>query len=164
METVASVLESMNVGEWMVSLDLRDQSTLVLASTYGPILQECIGTIQAVFRLCAQLSIQINLPKSDLVSSQRKQYLGMVLDSVRALVFPLSVRISQFLSVVQSFLEDRAPTVSVWRSLLGHLASLERPGTLLVSSMVLEETLEGSVKPILVAVSGRPLLVDGSGS
>ncbi|MPC37134.1 hypothetical protein E2C01_030609 [Portunus trituberculatus] len=42
----------------------------------------------------------------------RRQYLGMVLDSVRALVFPLPERVIQFLSVVQSFLEDRAPTVS----------------------------------------------------
>ncbi|MPC45712.1 hypothetical protein E2C01_039418 [Portunus trituberculatus] len=61
-----------------------------------------------------------------LIPSQRKQYLGMVLDSVRALVFPSPERISRFLSVAQNFLEDRTPTVSLWRSLLGHLASLER--------------------------------------
>ncbi|MPC63789.1 hypothetical protein E2C01_057891 [Portunus trituberculatus] len=48
--------------------------------------------------------MEINLPKSDLVPSQRKQYLGMVLDSVRALVFPSPDRINRFLSVVQNFL------------------------------------------------------------
>ncbi|MPC58417.1 hypothetical protein E2C01_052422 [Portunus trituberculatus] len=66
-----------------------------------------------------------------------------------------------------SFLKDRASTVSLWRSLLGHLASLDTLGP---SSVVLEETLEGSVRPTLMlgssftAVSGRSLLVDGSGS
>ncbi|MPC46168.1 hypothetical protein E2C01_039877 [Portunus trituberculatus] len=52
----------------------------------GPTLQGCIGSIWAVLWLCAQLGIQISLPKSDLVPSQMKQYLGMVQDSVRALV------------------------------------------------------------------------------
>ncbi|MPC48735.1 hypothetical protein E2C01_042518 [Portunus trituberculatus] len=59
-------------------------------------------------------------------TQQRKQYLGMVLDSVRALVFPLPERACQCLSVAQNFLEDRAPMVFLWRSLLGHLAPLEK--------------------------------------
>ncbi|MPC67422.1 hypothetical protein E2C01_061597 [Portunus trituberculatus] len=66
---------------------------------------------------------------------------------------------------------SKAPTVSLWRSLLGHLASLERlvPGAW-VRSRSLKKTLEGNVGPSLMAgssftaVSGRPLLVDGSGS
>ncbi|MPC86829.1 hypothetical protein E2C01_081664 [Portunus trituberculatus] len=91
----------------------------------------------------------------DLVSSQRKLYLSMLLDSVRALVFPLPERISQFLSVAQNFLEDKAPTMSLW-SLLGHLASPgeagpRRPGTLSIPSVVPEKSLEGSVGPSLVA-------------
>ncbi|MPC57153.1 hypothetical protein E2C01_051127 [Portunus trituberculatus] len=36
----------------------------------------------------------------------------MVLDSLRGLIFPSSERVSWSLSVAQSFLEDRAPTVS----------------------------------------------------
>ncbi|MPC61975.1 hypothetical protein E2C01_056054 [Portunus trituberculatus] len=38
----------------------------------------------------------------------------MVLDSVRALVFPSPETVSRFLLVVQSFLEDKAPMVSLW--------------------------------------------------
>ncbi|MPC54717.1 hypothetical protein E2C01_048642 [Portunus trituberculatus] len=64
--------------------------------------------------------------RADPEPNQRKQYLGTVLDSVRPMVLPLPERVSQFQSVAQSFLEDRAPTMSLWRSLLGYLASLER--------------------------------------
>ncbi|MPC52941.1 hypothetical protein E2C01_046823 [Portunus trituberculatus] len=106
-------------------------------------LQRCIGTIWAVMWLCAQLGIQINLPKLDLVPSQRNQYLGIVLDSVRALVFPLPERVSWFLLVVQSFLEDRAPPVSLWSSLLSHLASRER---LVPSSRVCSWSLQWCLK------------------
>ncbi|XP_045126279.1 uncharacterized protein LOC123513273 [Portunus trituberculatus] len=114
METVASVLESMNVEDWMVSLDMRDAYFQVFTKVMAPVsswvyrhdislhhylddwlvtgttLQGCIGTIRAVLRLCAQLGIQISLPISDVVPSQRKQYRGMVLDSVRALVFSVT--------------------------------------------------------------------------
>ncbi|MPC66123.1 hypothetical protein E2C01_060268 [Portunus trituberculatus] len=88
--------------------------------------QECTSAIQAISHLCDRLDIQVNLSKSDLVPSQRKQYLGMVLDSKRALIFPSPEWIGQFRSVARSFLEDKAPPMSLWRSLLGHLASLER--------------------------------------
>ncbi|MPC46788.1 hypothetical protein E2C01_040514 [Portunus trituberculatus] len=92
----------------------------------GPTLQGCIGAIRAVLWLYAQLGIQINLSKSDLVPSPRKQYLSMVLDSVRALDFLSLEWVSWFLSVAQTFLEDKASMVSLWRLLLGHLASLKR--------------------------------------
>ncbi|MPC60714.1 hypothetical protein E2C01_054770 [Portunus trituberculatus] len=42
----------------------------------------------------------------------------MVLDSARALIFPSPERVNWFLSMAQSFLEDRIPTVFLWRSLL----------------------------------------------
>ncbi|MPC47797.1 hypothetical protein E2C01_041554 [Portunus trituberculatus] len=116
--------------EWMeVSLDLVVQDMLAKGAI------ELVGgkleSFYARLFLVPKLGIQINLPNSDLVPSQRKQHLGMVLDSVRALVFPSPERVSWFLLVAQSFLEDRAPMVSLWRSLLGHLASLERlvPGS-----------------------------------
>ena len=86
----------------------------------------CISTARAIHGLCTRLGIQFNLPKSDLVPSQKKQYLGMVLDSVQARVFPSPERVTRFQSLAHTFLEDRAPTVVLWRSLLGHLASLER--------------------------------------
>ncbi|MPC78549.1 hypothetical protein E2C01_073037 [Portunus trituberculatus] len=103
--------------------------------------------------LVLKTALCINLPKSDLVPSQRKQYLGMVLNSVRALVFPSPERVRRFLLVVQSFLEDRVPTVSLWRSLLGHLASLERlvPGT-----WVRSWSLQGCLKNYRKAVSDSP--------
>ncbi|MPC49932.1 hypothetical protein E2C01_043748 [Portunus trituberculatus] len=47
----------------------------------------------------------------------------MVLDTVRAQVFPSPDRVSRFQAVVQQFLLAKAPPVSLWRSLLGHLAS-----------------------------------------
>ncbi|MPC77252.1 hypothetical protein E2C01_071703 [Portunus trituberculatus] len=117
--------------------------------------------------------MQINLPKSDLVPSQRKQYLGMVLDSMSALVFPSPERVNQFLLVAQSFQEYRSPTVSLWRSLLGHLTSLER---LVPGGQVCSQSLQWCLKKhwkaastlvagsSFTAVSGRPLLVDGSRS
>ncbi|MPC73783.1 hypothetical protein E2C01_068120 [Portunus trituberculatus] len=73
----------------------------------------------------------------------------MVLDSVRALVFPLPERISHFLSVAQCFLEDRAPIVS----LLGHLASLER---LVPGSKVRSRSLQWCLKKHWKAVSDPP--------
>ena len=92
----------------------------------GSSLQMCISTARAILGLCTRLGIQFNLPKSDLVPSQKKQYLGMILDSVQARVFPSPERVTRFQSLAHTFLEDRAPTVVLWKSLLGHLASLER--------------------------------------
>ncbi|MPC60840.1 hypothetical protein E2C01_054899 [Portunus trituberculatus] len=50
----------------------------------------------------------------------------MVLDTVRARVFPSPDQVNHFQAVVQQFLLAKAPPVSLWRSLLGHLASLAR--------------------------------------
>ncbi|MPC48940.1 hypothetical protein E2C01_042726 [Portunus trituberculatus] len=117
---------------------------------------------QSLFSLCLCLQciflykkyiFRINLPKSDLVPSQRKQHLGMVLDSVRALVFSSPERFSRSLSVGQSFLEHRAPTVSLWRSLLGHLASLER---LVTGSWVHSQSLQWCLKKHRKAASVPP--------
>ncbi|MPC64610.1 hypothetical protein E2C01_058728 [Portunus trituberculatus] len=96
----------------------------------------------------------------------------MMLDSIRALVFPLSERVSQFLSMTQ-FSRGQSPygvsmEVTPGSSGFPGEAGSRRPGTLSVPSVVPKETLEGSVGPSLVpgssftAVSGRPLLVDGS--
>ncbi|MPC74658.1 hypothetical protein E2C01_069028 [Portunus trituberculatus] len=60
METVVSVLESMGS-------DTISPCAVTWISWSQPTLQWCMGTIRAVLQLCAQLGIQINLPKSDLV-------------------------------------------------------------------------------------------------
>ena len=184
MDTVASVLGSLSVGDWMVSLDLKDAyfqvpihprsrkylrfvwqgrvfqfrvlcfglatAPQVFTKVMAPVaawahhqgftvrrylddwlvtgdsVQSCVTVTRSLLQLCQRLGIQVNLSKSDLVPSQRTQYLGMVLDSQRALVFPSPDRVARFLEVVRRFLEDRAPPVALWRSLLGHLTSLER--------------------------------------
>lgn len=99
----------------------------------GPSWELCLENARALLLLCSQVGIQINLSKSDLNPSQRKQFLGMVLDTVRARVFPSPDRVSRFQAVVRQFLSAKAPPVTLWRSLLGHLASLARlvPGGLL---------------------------------
>ena len=86
----------------------------------------CVENSKAVLHLCSRLGIQVNLDKSDLLPRQVKQFLGMVLDSRRALVFPSPDRVHRFQGVAQQFLVLKAPPASLWRSLLGHLASLIR--------------------------------------
>ena len=85
----------------------------------------CIDSVKALL-LCSRLGIQVNLAKSDLLPGQRKQFLGMVLDSRVALVFPSPDCVHRLRRVVHSFLSLKALPVSIWRSLLGHLASLMR--------------------------------------
>ncbi|MPC47740.1 hypothetical protein E2C01_041496 [Portunus trituberculatus] len=89
-------------------------------------------------------------PINNLVFSQRKQYLVMVLDLVRALIFLLPERVSRFLLVAQSFLEDRARMVSLWMSLLGHLAFLER---LIPGSQVCSQSLQWCLEKHWMAAS-----------
>ena len=92
----------------------------------GPSEASCIENTRALLQLCSRVGIWVNFAKSDLSPSQRKQFLGMVLDTVGALVFPSPDRVSRFQVVARQFLTDKAPPVSLWRSLLGHLASLVR--------------------------------------
>ena len=64
----------------------------------------CIKNTRALLLLCSQLGIQINWDKSDLVPSQRKLFLGMVLDSQKALVFPSPDSVSRLQGVAKRFL------------------------------------------------------------
>ena len=63
----------------------------------------CIKNTRALLLLCSQLGIQINWDKSDLVPSQRKLFLGMVLDSQKALVFPSPDSVSRLQGVANAF-------------------------------------------------------------
>ena len=92
----------------------------------APSRASCLENIRALLLLCSQVGIQVSWDKSDLVPSQRKLFLGMGLDSHRTIVFPSPDRVSRLQGVARRFLLHKAPPVPLWRSLLGHLASLER--------------------------------------
>ena len=55
---------------------------------------------RALLLLCSRAGIQVSLSKSNLNPSQRKQFLGMVLDTVRARAFPSPDRVSRLQVVV----------------------------------------------------------------
>ena len=182
METVQSVLGSLRRGDWMFSLDLKDDylqvpihessrkflrfvtskgvfqfrvlcfglttapqvftrvmapvatiqhslgirmlryidDWLVLASS----VEECLRARDTVLSLCAELGIQLNLEKSSLTPSQISVYLGIELNSVAFKASPSLKRRDSLSSIIGKFLSSREQPASLWRSLLGHLASL----------------------------------------
>ena len=97
----------------------------------APSREEALASRDLVLNLCVDLGILVNYPKSDLVPAQRRQYLGMVLDSVKFRAYPSVDRVERFLTLSTSFAAIEAPPAKLWQSLLGHLASLEKlvPGS-----------------------------------
>ena len=64
--------------------------------------------------------------KSDLVPKFRMKYLGLVMDYVEMRAFPTEARIAKFMEVSQCFLALYSPPTQLWRSVLGHMSSLEK--------------------------------------
>ena len=95
---------------------------LILAKS----LQECLWARDKVFQLCQELGIQLNLEKSQMVPTQVATYLGMIINSTTLRASPAPKRCSSLLSLIEEFLSFEKQPASLWRSLLGHLASLTR--------------------------------------
>ena len=77
-----------------------------------------------VLQLCAELGILVNLEKSSLVPTQTIPYLGIDLNSSILRAFPMKKRIDGLLSLIEEFLSSEWQPAELWRSLLGHLASM----------------------------------------
>ena len=65
---------------------------LILASSEDELNQH----VRELVSLCHSLGIVINDEKSDLVPKQRGKYLGMVIDTVAARIFPTPSRVEKF--------------------------------------------------------------------
>ena len=95
---------------------------LVLASSRSQLLQDR----DRVLEFCCDLGIVINFEKSDLEPKQQVKYLGMLIDTAAARVFPSDTRISKFRKVAQLFLSRQEQPARQWQVILGHLSSLEK--------------------------------------
>ena len=95
---------------------------LILASSEAKARQD----VQELVLFCHNLGIVINKEKSDLEPSQMANYLGMVIDTEAARVYPAVARVDKFLAVAERFLQLTNPHARLWQVLLGHLASLEK--------------------------------------
>ena len=78
-----------------------------------------------LLQLCSNISIVVNWKNSDLVSTTRLQYLGMILDTTLDWVFPSKDRLLWFRESATSFFQLHHPPAHLWQRLLGHMSSLE---------------------------------------
>ena len=85
----------------------------------GSSLQEIVRARDFLLTLCAELGIQVNLPKSSLTPCQRLDYLGMTLQSSPLRAFPTQARVQKVLCLVNEFSSSHEQPLSLWRSLLG---------------------------------------------
>ena len=90
----------------------------------GSSLQEITRARDFLLTLCAELGIQVNLPKSSLTPSQRLDYLGMTLQSSPLRAFPTQARVQKVRCLVDEFSSSHEQPLSLWRSLLGVMPSL----------------------------------------
>ena len=90
----------------------------------GSSLQEITRARDFLLTLCAELGIQVNLPKSSLTPSQRLDYLGMTLQSSPLRAFPAQARVQKVRCLVDEFSSSHEQPLSLWRSLLGVMSSL----------------------------------------
>ena len=95
--------------DWLIQASSREQVLLALES---------------VLLLCQSLGIVVNWEKSQLIPSQRVEYLGVLLDSVSFRASPVLKRVEKLLSIGEEFLSCERQPVSSWLELLGVLASL----------------------------------------
>ena len=93
---------------------------LILAATK----EQCLRARDIVLQVCSDLGIQINWDKSILTPSQETTYLGILIDSRSFTASPSPKRRDRLRSLVREFLSLNVQPASLWRSLLGHLASL----------------------------------------
>ena len=115
MAPVAAILHSLGI-RMLRYLD----DWLVLASS----IEECLRARDTVLSLCADLGIQLNLEKSSLTPSQVSIYLGIEINTVIFRASPSLKRRDSLALIVGRFLSSKEQPASLWRSLLGHLASL----------------------------------------
>lgn len=85
-----------------------------------------LSDTQWLLGVCRTLGLLVNESKSDLVPSQECTYLGISLDTRAGLARPSSKRVTNWLSLVQDFLNNRDPQAIKWLRVLGHLVSLEK--------------------------------------
>ncbi|XP_066946938.1 uncharacterized protein [Macrobrachium rosenbergii] len=71
-----------------------------------------------------KLEYHINLGKSSLIPAQTKTYLGITIQTRLLRAFPTEERVLAILSQLETFRSNRSQPVSLWKSLLGRMASL----------------------------------------
>ena len=133
------MLHSVREGDFLASINLKDAVSawahshgirllwylddwLVLASSEATAKKK----VQDLLSLCHSLGIVINEEKSDLVPSQTANYLGMIINTEAARIFPALAWVEKFLSVAMRFCAKSALPTQLWQVLLGYLALLER--------------------------------------
>ena len=84
---------------------------LVIAESLPVLLLHC----QMLFQLCQDLA---NVGPGT-------THLGMLLDTIQEKVYPMGFRINRFRDLARKFQAQVSPPASMWRELLGHMASLE---------------------------------------
>jgi hypothetical protein len=89
----------MYLDDWLINEDSLEQSEI---------------STQKLVALCQHLGITLNREKSELIPTQRLIYLGMEIDTSLGLVFPTMKRISKFLEILESFMEDPSPPALNW--------------------------------------------------
>lgn len=140
-----SVHPSPNLGSFLWDSHLeRLDDWLVLTSSRVKLIQDR----DRLLKFCRSFSIVINLEKSNPSPSQRILYLGMIIDTTAAKVFPSDQRLVKFRSIAQSFLsKEKHPahqsSVAVYPRLLGipRKAGSSRSSSPSLSSMETEGIL-----------------------
>ncbi|XP_066962237.1 uncharacterized protein [Macrobrachium rosenbergii] len=93
---------------------------LVQASSKGKALQ----ARDFLLNLCQKLGIRINFDKSSLFPTQVKTYLGMTIQMRLLRAFPTEEQVLAILSQLETFMSNKVQPVTLWKSLLGQMASL----------------------------------------
>ena len=115
MAPVSAILHSLGIrlrrylDDWLIQASSREQVLL---------------SLRTVLRLCNSLGIAVNWEKSQLVSTQRICYLGVLLDSVSFRASPAQKRVYKLLSIGDVFLSSVEQPAKSWLELLGVLSSL----------------------------------------
>ena len=72
------------------------------------------------------LGFLVNYKKSNLIPSQRFEFIGILLDLVQARAWPAPHRREGLLRIIKTFSAAPLPAARLWQVLLGHLASLSQ--------------------------------------
>ena len=84
-----------------------------------------LGCIQSDYmvELCCRMGLLVNQEKSELVPTQRFDYIGATFDLVLDRVYPLTKNVDKFQNIVLSFLHKPNQTARSWQRLIGTLNS-----------------------------------------
>ena len=88
--------------------------------------ETCKKQLQLILNFLNALGVVVNVEKSELHPVQLIQYLGLQIDTKRALICPSPERVTTLRSRIETFLHGIDQTAHMWEKILGTLASMEK--------------------------------------